>query len=460
MKKLFSIVLLFAYLPVLAENVSLAYEENVLIEYAKPYIYLFEKNQVRTIKIPEMQVSQPIPLAFSDTSMARKFAPSSHLVFKVNQHLYLASNLGGEVYELKGNQLIRVDHSFEHKMQINAQTFIHDNRIFKFGGYGFWSARNFFTYFDFNSKEWEAYTPVQGEQLPPGLFDVNQFKKGVEVTYFNGVSITPNDNLKFERNQDVWHFHLGTKTWTYKGKSALFFGNNPQNFQYDKYYVAFNEERRIIRVNLADETYEIFENEAVSSKISAKFKPFVEKGIIYFFANNHANGEIELMAVPISQFLGNATLKADFIEQSIWSQYGTTIIYLISLFAFSTILYFGLTWRPRRASIIKDKDGLLYLGKATIQLEENELKVLKYLLKNDDVPNADLLSLVEQKGVHFSHNIRNKNDVLNQLNLKLKAILQVDMNFIVFKKSDTDSRLKVYRLNKQYFKVSEEFLNS
>ena len=84
----------------------------------------------------------------------------------------------------------------------------------------------------------------------------------------------------------------------------------------------------------------------------------------------------------------------------------------------------------------------------------------KLILKKDDVPNSELLELVEQKGVHFSHNIRIKNDVLNQLNLKLKAILQVDINFIVFKKSDTDSRLKVYRLNKQYFKVSEGFLNT
>jgi hypothetical protein len=119
-----------------------------------------------------------------------------------------------------------------------------------------------------------------------------------------------------------------------------------------------------------------------------------------------------------------------------------------------------LKFRPSKATIIKDKDGILYLGKAAINLEENELKVLRHLLKKDDVPNSELLDLVEQKGVHFSHNIRVKNDVLNQINLKLKAILQVDTNFIIFKKSDTDSRLKVYRLNKQYFKVSEAFLNT
>ena len=98
----------------------------------------------------------------------------------------------------------------------------------------------------------------------------------------------------------------------------------------------------------------------------------------------------------------------------------------------SLIIYFALKFRPVKGGIIKDKDGVLYLGKAAINFEENELKVLRLLLKKDDVPNSELLELVEQKGVHFSHNIRIKNDVLNQLNLKLKAILQVDINFIIF----------------------------
>jgi hypothetical protein len=335
---------------------------------------------------------------------------------------------------------------------------MYDNRIFRFGGYGFWSARNFFTYFDINSKEWESYSPVQGENVPPGLFDINQFKNGDIVTYFNGMTINKFDNLKFEKTQDIWQFDLKTKTWKNRGKSAVFFGNNPQNFQYQNYYIAFTDERRIIRINFKDETYEIFENEAVSSKISPQFKPFVENGIVYYFANNHSTMDIDLMAIPIEKFLGKSILKKPFIDQNILETYFPYFITLLSILIASALVYFVMKFMPKKLNVIHDKNGILYLGKAAINFEDTELKVLKYLLKNDNVPNSELLGLVEQNGVHFSHNIRMKNDVLNQLNLKLKAILQVDTNFIIFKKSDTDSRLKVYRLNKQYFKVSEEFL--
>lgn len=460
MKKFIFFLLLVSASIIKADNLRLSYLGEANISYIKPYIYLIEKNYYKTIKIPELTESKPIYFKFSDSTFYKKFTPSSFQLNIIDKKLYITQNLGGIVYEIRGNELIRVDHSFEHKMQINSQQFIHDNRIFRFGGYGFWSARNFFTYFDVNSKEWESYSPVQGDKIPPGMFDVNQFKNGDEITYFNGMSINAFDYLKFERNQDIWHFNFRSKTWKNKGKTALFFGYSPQNFQYENYYVAFNDERRIVRVNFNDETYEIFENEAVSSKLSPQLKPFVEKGIIYYFANNHANGEIELVGLPIEKFLGKSTIKASFIERNLWETYSFHILAMLAIFCSSLLVYFALKLRPVKATIITDKEGMLYLGKAPINFDETELKVIKYLLKNDDVPNSELLELVEKKGVHFSHNIRMKNDILNQLNLKLKAILQVDVNFIIFKKSDTDSRLKVYRLNKQYFKVSEAFLNT
>lgn len=455
----FVLLLLFSFL-LRSENIHLSYLGGANLYYSKPYIYVIEKDQYKTIKIPEQTVSDPIYFKFSDSTFYKKFAsPSSYALSVINNKLYLSLNLGGLVYEIKSNEIIRIDHSFEHKMQISSQQFVYDNRIFRFGGYGFWSARNFFTYFDLNSKEWESYSPVRGDKVPPGMFDVNQFKNGDDITYFNGVVIDAFDNLKFDRSTEIWHFNLRSKIWDFKGKAALFFGHNPQNFQYDNYYVAFTEERRIIRVNFNNDTYEVFENQAVSSKISPQFKPFVENGIIYYFANNHANGEIELVSLPIDQFLGRSIKKADFIEKKFWVEYSQVVIGLIALLILVIAFYFGIKFRPTKATHIKDKNGVLYMGKAAINFEENELKVLRYLLKKDDVPNSELLEIVEQKGVHFSHNIRVKNDVLNQLNLKLKAILQVDTNFIIFKKSDSDSRLKVYRLNKQYFKVSEAFLN-
>lgn len=459
MKKLFLFLILFIYYPAKSNGIRLSYIENMSIQYVKPYIYIIEKDHYRTVKIPEMTSSEPIYFQFSDTTFARKFEPGTYELAQVNKGLYLTHNLGGNVLELRGNQLIRKDQSYEHKMQINSSVFVYDNRIFRFGGYGFWSARNFFTYFDLNTKEWEAYTPVQGEKIPPGLLDINTFKSGNTITLFNGVSIDELDPLKLEKNSDVWTFDLKTKTWNYRGNTNLYFGNNPQNFQYQNYYVAFTEEHQIIRINFEDDSYEIFANEAIATKIAPQLKPFVEGGYLYFFAYNHSSKGIDLTRLRISDFLGEPLSKQPFIHRNLFEEYRPYLLPIISAIIILLLVAYIFYYRSGKASKITDKSGQLYLGNAAINFDENELKVIKYLLKFNDVPNSELLGLVEQKGVHFSHNIRVKNDVLNQINLKLKSILQVDSNFIIFKKSDTDSRLKVYRLNKQFFQVSEAFLN-
>jgi hypothetical protein len=458
MKKLFYLLLLFAYFTAKSEDLSLSYTGEALVHYAKPYIYIIDRDRYFTIKIPEMKKSEPIYFAEKDSTIFNLYAPSTYTLSKINSTVYLSQGLGGLVYELRGNKIVRIDKSFMHKMQINAQNFEYDNRIFRFGGYGFWTARNFFTYFDLNTKEWEAYSPVQGD-LPPGLFDVNQYKNGDDITYFNGISLNPYDNLKLEQNLGIWHFNLKTKIWDYRGKTALFFGNNIHNFQHENYYYAFTDDRKIIRVNFQDDTYEVFTNEALTSKIAHNFRPFIEGNKIYYFVTSHSTHSNDLISIPITSFLGQPLLKADLIETNYWMLYGQKAIALIAFIAIALIVFYLLKNRKVKANHITDKEGLFYLGKAAINFDEVELKVLTHLLKNNDVPNSELLTLVEQKGVHFSHNIRVKNDVLNQINLKLKAILQVDLNFIIFKKSDTDSRLKVYRLNKQYFKLSKEFLN-
>ncbi len=458
MKKLFYFLFLFPFFSAKSGGLNLPYTGEALIQYAKPYIYVVEKDYYYTIKIPEMIKSEPIYFVEKDSTIFNLYTPSNYTLSKIDTTVYLTQGLGGLVYELRGSKIIRLDKSFLHKMQINAQHFEYDNRIFRFGGYGFWSARNFFTYFDLNTKEWEAYSPVQGD-LPPGLFDVNQYKNGNEITYFNGISLNSFDHLKLEQNSGIWHFNLKTKIWDYKGKTFLFFGNNTRNFQHENYYYAFTDDRKIIRINFQDDTYEMFTNEALTSKMSSNFRPFIEGNIIYYFVATHSTFSFDLMSIPITSFLGQSLEKGDFIETDYWLQYGQKAIAAITLIVIALIALYFFKNRKVKANHITDKEGLFYLGKAAINFDEVELKVLTHLLKNNDVPNSELLTLVEQKGVHFSHNIRVKNDVLNQINLKLKAILQVDTNFIIFKKSDTDSRLKVYRLNKQYFKLSKEFLN-
>ena len=71
---------------------------------------------------------------------------------------------GGSLYYLNSDYQIE---RFSHKPKMEQSffqslTFVRNDTIIKFGGYGYWSARNFFTYFSESTKEWEFY-PINNQ---------------------------------------------------------------------------------------------------------------------------------------------------------------------------------------------------------------------------------------------------------------------------------------------------------
>ena len=102
---------------------------------------------------------------------------------------------GGHVFEVINDTLTRIDHSFDHKMTYGSSVFQRNDTIFKFGGYGFWSSRNFFTYFDPSSKEWEFY-PTKSLLIPPPIHNFNHWHTDDNFFIINISALPPDDLIK------------------------------------------------------------------------------------------------------------------------------------------------------------------------------------------------------------------------------------------------------------------------
>jgi hypothetical protein len=57
------------------------------INYVKPYIYIIEGDHYKTVRIPEMTVSEPIYFKIIDSTYLKKFTPESCSHHKVNKNL-------------------------------------------------------------------------------------------------------------------------------------------------------------------------------------------------------------------------------------------------------------------------------------------------------------------------------------------------------------------------------------
>jgi len=127
---------------------------------------------------------------------------------------------GGQFYEVINDTLKRIDYSFNHKMTNGSAVFQKNDTIFKFGGYGFWSSRNFFTYFDVSSKEWEFY-PSNSTIVPPPIHDFNYKLIGDDFFIINGYSPNVIDGTKNSKLSEIWRFNFNERKWFNLGVSKL-----------------------------------------------------------------------------------------------------------------------------------------------------------------------------------------------------------------------------------------------
>ena len=73
--------------------------------------------------------------------------PSNYFpVFNGDFQLFIERQ-GGKVYQKLNQKLKRIDNSYTHKNQLLSSIFLRNDTIFRFGGYGFFEAKNYFTYF-------------------------------------------------------------------------------------------------------------------------------------------------------------------------------------------------------------------------------------------------------------------------------------------------------------------------
>ena len=137
--------------------------------------------------------------------------------------------MGGNVLVVKNDSIKKIDNSFEHKMQINSIEFTRNDTIFRYGGYGFFECRNFFTYYDNNVNEWESLD-INGNVIPERITDFVYFINKDKLYISGGFKFDQFKKDKKIENFDTYVFDFKTKKWSLKGKMKIHLvGNNSFN---------------------------------------------------------------------------------------------------------------------------------------------------------------------------------------------------------------------------------------
>jgi len=103
--------------------------------------------------------------------------------------------------------------------------------------------------------------------------------------------------------------------------------------------------------------------------------------------------------------------------------------------------------RKRKNKIRVQKDGLVFGGKS-IPLDPVSISLLKILIAGNGVASAQqVLDLIENPTLSEGHKLKLRSQIVENLNLKLRTLLNIERDMIQIVRSSVDRRNKSYRLD-------------
>jgi len=370
----------------------------------------------------------------------------------------IVSRGGGMVWKIENDTFKRADKSFNHKMTNQSTVFIHNDTIMKFGGYGYWSRRNFFTYYSEVTKEWEFYPISNIAHFPPGVSNVNATYLDHNFYFSGGHKTDMRTPLNKTLNENVWRFDFKEKQWTNLGvakfipslKEKLLDIGNARQLALTKLKATneFNDSAFIYdyKNNIISEVKGLSLSLGIDQGLWSTINngnTFTTKGLVandslYHYRNN------KLIGLSMDPYLTKNLVEkgAMYVDANILfsklRRFTATV--LIIIFGVLLFLYSRNRKRPRLS-----ETGFRF-NRVHYPLSKNELMVLNLVLYNKRVESKLVLKKIYDPQLSVAQNNRKKTEAVESLNKKVSSIMGVK-NFINSKKSLKDQRLLIYYSN-------------
>ena len=436
-------ILFLAYLATCSLYAQFPSDEIMDMAIYKDSVYVFTKNSIYVSSAEQIEFKRrPFYRGVEDSFRFDKMEVLS-------DGIYFTKSLGGYVWKLQNDSLQRIDRSFEHRMQINSTQFVHNNHIYRYGGYGFWSNRNFFTKYDAEIREWDVVPPINTQEIPEGTKDNRIVYNGNKVIVFGGNTLDQKDLVTNVNTNDVWQYDLDEMVWENLGEIQMDIHSMEENF-----YMMY-QDKLILQSDPFLYVFDPFNNKVLKYRQNTIHKKILGKGIskfhngTFYLLMNANNVNMHFLETRLEdEFFGPVIEEYPFYKKNRWPW--LLMVLPVVLFGFFGYRVYRRTKSMANSALLRN-DGLVY-KRVFYKLDQVQVEVLECLLAAESgVETSSLMKLIENPEHNYSHNMRTKNLVISELNYKLKTVFKIDQDLIESHKSERDKRIIIYTIDKQRF---------
>ncbi len=426
--------------------------QKILLSKHEEKLYAFYERRIATIDLNTFKTKYT---PFDKSSYYLK----DYTGISTGKQNFFLDNQGGGVLLFENDSIYRVDNSFRHRMQYNSSIFAYDGRVYKYGGYGFWSHRYFITVFDPETREWEFVPFTKSDSYPIGRQDAIVKVIDNNLYMFGGTAMDESNGIVKYPLNDIWKFDLKNGLWTELGKITIEsegLSEFPLVDFKESILICNEAEDIMLKIDLKTNKISTYGRNSFLRKIFARTKDprfemfhFQNKFFAFFKSNNELN-QIDLVSRNSDEIFGNLISQRKFYESGN-KIYKNLIIFFPVLFLIILIIYLIDKERIKRKKIILRKGELFFKGQR-IDMEPLSIKVLNHFINSEDsVSSGEIMDWINKPQLDYSYRTRLINETLYKINYTIKNVLKIDFEAITVKKSKLDKRLKVYTIDKTLF---------
>ena len=359
---------------------------------------------------------------------------------------------GGHVFSQTDNGFLREDSSVEQKNQFFSSVFIYKDKIHMYGGYGFWSFKEYITFFDKTTAQWEILK-TNSEYIPPARWKA-VFQLINDKLYVLGGRNTPKESANKDIVlNDIFSYDFIEKNFINLGKINP---KIPLKYSYGPHLTIKNKKAYIKKDQIV---FFDFKNDSVTSffqknlfeGIDLQRPAFEHLDTIYYIKKNKKTSL--LVKFPIKNLNNiNPTFFYMFAEKEVYFE-----IVFVLLFVFLIVVL----WTCFKLFAYKDflKESLLFdenkihYGEESYLINKKQLNCIKHLEKHSQISVIELNKIISSKKYAKSHLTFLRTDFIKRINEIYKTISKSSLDLIEQAQDPSDKRYKFYTTTKQ---VSEK----
>ena len=377
---------------------------------------------------------------------------------------YFVLNGGGLVLTFDNKSLTRVDNSVDQRNQFGAALFLHENKIFMFGGYGFWTYKDYLTFFDFSSKQWERHKfDTKNTFIPEGRWKPI-FHKTKDSLYVLGGKSSLSGNTLIDRYlKDVFIIDFVSNTIKPVNKqlnpnlSLLSSSNNGFELDGQKAYLTVDGITLFNFKKNQSTVYSPYINGEFVFKNKKQNTPVLSFSDSIVFIKEDQNFKTLNFVSKETVLKSSKKTTNIFVIQEAVIQYKRIIA--ISFAFFIVIFLFNLFgYKDYLNKFILHDEFWLYFASNKIMITEDQRKIIKILESKGEFSSLELNNVLSKKKTYAkSHLTFLRQSFINELNSVYNKLTGDKEDLINSKKNPIDKRQIIYFAGKKISKKASFF---